>query len=224
MALFFCRPYNMIIYINIDRRRIVPDCSTQCLYDFVGRRTWIVIIITTIQERWLRENNSEMKPIWFSLFDFYTAAERRRGGVALGRGGRGGRSSSTHHHRRSSSDRPGPHNPVTLGVTPRLHRASVYYNIAPKTPGRDTEIPYCQSHWRRRRRNASWLPYPATDLKTGRGGSDDTRFFARMRGPAPHRCRTDALVSTCRRRSFESCTKLYGIIIILYSSVVVVVR
>jgi len=158
-----------------------------------------------------------MKPIWFSLFDFYTAAERRGG-----ERGRGGRSGSTHYHRRSSSDRltrAGRHNPVTLGVTPRLHhdyttrQYLICYNIAPKTPGRVTEFPYCQSH--RRRRNASWPPLRT--LKRVATGSDDTRFFARMRGPAPHRCRTDALISTCRRCCcFKSCTKLYGII--LYGS------
>jgi len=27
---------------------------------------------------WLRENNSEMKPIWFSLFDFCTADQWKR--------------------------------------------------------------------------------------------------------------------------------------------------
>lgn len=61
-----------------------------------------------------------MKPIWFSLFDFYTAAECREGrcwggeevAEAATRTTTGGR-------RRTGSSR--PHNPVTLGVTPRQY-------------------------------------------------------------------------------------------------------
>lgn len=65
-----------------------------------------------------------MKPIWFHCLIFIlqpSAVEGRcRGGEevaeAAARTTTGGR-------RRTGSS--GPHNPVTLGVTPRLHRASI---------------------------------------------------------------------------------------------------
>jgi len=78
-----------------------------------------------------------MKPIWFSLFDFYAAAEgwvgkRRRGGRAAARTTTGGR-------RRTGSPRSGRKRRYTrcnTATTPGVVD-NVYHNIAPKTPARD---------------------------------------------------------------------------------------
>lgn len=69
MALFFPG------YISIGvQTRIVPDCFAAVLVQY--RRAADLNNSNNNNNNntgWLRENNSEMKPIWFSLFDFYTA-------------------------------------------------------------------------------------------------------------------------------------------------------